>query len=608
VADNPDARSDDSGLGFEPEKLRQRYLAERDKRLRQDGLAQYVTLEGRFASFADDPYAPELTDREPLTESVDVAILGGGFAGLITAGRLRQAGIDSFRIIDKAGDFGGTWYWNRYPGIRCDVESYIYMPFLEDVGYLPTEKYAKGDEIFGYCQAVGKHFDLYSNACFQTQVTRIEWDDDLARWVINTNRGDKLKARFVCLGSGGLHRPKLPGIAGIDDFRGRSFHTSRWDYFYTGGSADGNLTKLRDKRIGIIGTGASAIQCIPHLAADAKQLVVFQRTPSSVDVRNNMPTDPNWAATLRPGWQKKRIVNFTAILTGIPQEEDLVGDRWTDVWKRLGKMGSQGNAGPGARTDPAELLQLADYQKMEEIRARIDTVVTDKSTAEALKPWYNLFCKRPLYSDDYLQTFNYPNVILVDTKGEGVERITPSGAVFGDTEYELDCLIYATGFTVGVPPHEAGEFEIIGRHGTDMATRWSNGCPSLHGIYAHRFPNLFMIGQGCQASLTVNVPHMLGEHADHAVAIISRCLHERILSVEVREEAEREWAKTVEAKAVDRARFEEECTPSYFNNEGQTDRPTILTRGYGGGALEYVRLLEEWRTSGFQRDVEPIAE
>ncbi|MCV7231853.1 monooxygenase [Mycobacterium branderi] len=598
----------DPNLGFDPEELHRRYLAERDKRLRPDGLAQYVTMQGRFASFAEDPYAPERVDREPLTDSVDVAILGGGFSGLITAGRLRQAGVESIRIIDKAGDFGGTWYWNRYPGIRCDVESYIYMPFLEELGYIPTEKYAKGEEIFAYCQALGKHFDLYSNACFQTQVTRIEWDDDDARWMIHTNRGDRMKARFVCLGSGSLHRPKLPGIPGIDEFRGRSFHTSRWDYSYTGGNSDGNLTRLRDKRVGIIGTGASAIQCIPHLGADAKQLIVFQRTPASVDIRNNMPTDPNWAATLQPGWQKKRIVNFTAILSGIPQEEDLVGDRWTDVWKRFGKMGSQANGDPATDADPAELLQLADYQKMEEIRARIDAVVTDKATADALKPWYNLFCKRPLYSDDYLQTFNRPNVMLVDTQGRGVDRITPAGVVCGDTEYELDCIVYATGFTVGVPPHEAGEFQIIGKGGVDMATRWADGCPSLHGIYAHGFPNMFMIGQGCQASLTVNVPHMLGEHAEHAGAIIKRCLDEHIAALEVRVDAEQTWSKIIKAKAVDRAKFEKECTPSYFNNEGQVDRPTILTRGYGGGPLEYVRLLEEWRISGLERDAELIVE
>jgi cation diffusion facilitator CzcD-associated flavoprotein CzcO len=602
LTDGSDARG--SGLPFDPEALHQRYLAERDKRLRPDGLAQYVTMEGRLASFAEDPYAPEGFDRPPLTDSVDVAIVGGGFSGLITAGRLRQAGVERIRVIETASDFGGTWYWNRYPGIRCDVESYIYMPFLEELGYIPTEKYAKGEEILAHCQAIGKHFDLYSDACFQTKVTRIQWDENDARWVIHTNRDDEMRARFICLGSGGLHRPKLPGIAGIEDFRGRSFHTSRWDYSYTGGNADGNLVGLQNRRVGIIGTGASAIQCIPHVAESAKQLIVFQRTPSSVDERNNMPTDPTWAATLQPGWQKKRMVNFTSILIGLPQDEDLVADRWTDVWKKLGSWGAKADGDQPTATDRAELLQLADYEKMEEIRARIDEVVADRSTAEALKPWYNLFCKRPLYSDDYLQSFNHPNVVLVDTRGRGVDRITATGAVFDDTEYELDCLIYATGFTVGVPPYEAGEFQVIGRDGADMAAEWSREFRSVHGIYCHGFPNLFMLGQGRQASLTVNVPHMLNEHADHIVAVIKRLMDDHIWAMDIRREAEEAWAATVKAKAVDRSKFEQECTPGYFNNEGRVDQPTIFSRGFGGGPLEYIQLLEHWRASGIEQDAE----
>jgi cyclohexanone monooxygenase len=602
LTDSSDANR--PGLRLDPEALHRRYLAERDKRLRPEGVAQYVAMKGRFASFADDPYAAEAVARPPLTDSVDVAILGGGFAGLITAGRLRQAGVDKIRIIEKASDFGGTWYWNRYPGIRCDVESHIYMPFLEELGYVPTEKYAKGAEIFAHCQAIGKHFNLYSDACFQTLVTHIQWDENTAEWVIKTNRGDRIRARFICLGTGGLHRPKLPGIPGIAEFQGNSFHTSRWDYAHTGGNADGNLAGLRDKRVGIIGTGASAIQCIPHLAESAKHLYVFQRTPSSVDVRNNAPTDPQWAATLEPGWQQKRMLNFTSILAGVPQDEDLVADRWTDVWKRLGSFGHGSDDDAPAVPDGAELLQLVDYIKMDEIRARVDAVVRDRVTADALKPWYNLFCKRPLYSDDYLQTFNRENVTLVDTQGRGVDRITPAGVVANGTEYELDCLVYATGFSVGIPPYEAGEFQVIGRHGADMATEWSRECHSVHGIYVHDFPNLFMLGQGCRAALTVNVPHMLHEHANHIAAIIKQCLDNRVQVMNIRRTAEDRWTASVEAKAVDRKKFEDECTPGYFNNEGRTDQPTILSRGFGGGPLEYIRLLEEWRESGIKDDAE----
>lgn len=594
----------EGGLPFDPDALHRRYLAERDKRLRPEGLAQYVAMEGRLASFAEDPYAAERVARPPLTDSVNVAILGGGFAGLLTAGRLRQAGIDRIRIIEKAGDFGGTWYWNRYPGIRCDVESYIYMPFLEELGYIPSEKYATGEEILAHCRAVGKHFDLYSDACFQTQVTRIHWDEADAQWVINTDRGDEMRARYICLGTGGLHRPKLPGIEGIDEFQGRSFHTSRWDYSYTGGTADGDLEGLRDKRVGVIGTGASAIQCIPHVAASAKHLVVFQRTPSSVDVRNNRPTDMRWASSLQPGWQRERMVNFTSILIGLPQDEDLVADRWTDVWKKFGTWSASDGGEQLTTADRAELLQLADYEKMEEIRARIDEIITDGSTADALKPWYNLFCKRPLYSDEYLQAFNRPNVTLVDTRGRGVDRITATGAVVDGSEYELDCLVYATGFSVGIPPWEAGEFQITGRDGVDMAARWSQGRRSVHGMYVHGFPNLFMLGQGSQAALTVNVPHMLGEHANHIAAVIRRCMDDRVRIMDIRPDAEQAWQEVIAAKAVDRTTFEQECTPGYFNNEGRVDQTTIFSRGYGGGPLEYIQLLEQWRGSGIEQDVE----
>jgi cation diffusion facilitator CzcD-associated flavoprotein CzcO len=585
---------------FDPAELHRRYLAERDKRLRPDGLSQYVAAtEPQFASLAEDPYAAPGFERAPLTDSVDVAVVGGGFTGLLTAGRLRQAGVTDIRMIEKGSDFGGTWYWNRYPGVRCDVDAAIYMPFLEELGYIPSEKYAGGAEILAHCQAVAKHFDLYSNACMQTQVKSLQWDEDLGRWIIRTDRGDEMKARFVCLAGGGFHRPKLPGIPGIQEFLGTTFHTSRWDYPYTGGDSSGNLTELADKRVGIIGTGASAIQCIPHVAEAARECVVFQRTPSSVDIRNNKPTDPAWAATLEPGWQRKRIENFTSIVIGVPQDEDLVNDRWTDVWGKLWRKTPDGEAPPAdAAISGQELMQLADYQKMEEIRARIDDVVTDKATAEALKPWYNLFCKRPLYSDEYLQAFNRPSVTLVDTQGRGVERITARGPVFDGVEYELDCIIFATGFTTWDAPWVAGEYQVTGQDGVDLAERWSDGCRSLHGILTHGFPNMFLLGHKYQVALSVNVPHVLGEQAVHTAALIKRCLEQNVRSMGLRTEAEQDWASQIAQVAVDRGKFAEECTPGYFNNEGQpTDGPFAAAHTFGAGPLEYIRRLEKWRSS-----------
>jgi cation diffusion facilitator CzcD-associated flavoprotein CzcO len=580
-----------SGLGFDPDALHKRYLEERDKRLRPDGIKQYVRMEGRFGSYAEDPFADEGFTRPPKTDSVEVAVIGGGFSGLITAGRLRQAGVADIRVFEKGADFGGIWYWNRYPGVRCDVESYIYMPFLEETGYVPSEKYAGGAEILAHCQRIGRHFDLYANACLQTQVTSLDWEEDSARWVIRTDRDDEVRARFVCLVGGGFHRPKLPGVPGIEDFQGTAFHTSRWDYSYTGGNSDGNLTGLRDKRVGIIGTGATAIQCIPHLGEAAQQLIIFQRTPSSVDIRNNKLTDPEWAASLEPGWQKRRMTNFTAIVGGVPQDEDLVADRWTDVWGRLWHF-----RGLDPTSELGELLQLADYEKMEEIRARCDEIVTDRFTAEALKPWYNWSCKRPLYSDDFLQTFNRPSVTLVDTQGRGVDRITATGVVVGETLYELDCLVFATGFTTGLPPHEAGEYRVTGRGDADLAKYWSESGKTVHGVMAHGFPNLFIQGHGNGTASSVNVPYSLTARATHSAGIIKRCLDLGVRTMEPRPEAQDAWTEVVAAHAVDRSKFLLECTPGYFNREGQVDAAS-LARVWGGSPLEWVDTVEEWRSS-----------
>ena len=417
MTDRPPA-DDTAVLGFDPDALRAKYREERDKRLRADGNDQYREVKGEFAHFVDDPYVEPGFTREPLTDEVEVVVIGGGFGGLLAGARLREAGIDDLRIIEKGGDFGGTWYWNRYPGAMCDVESYIYLPLLEELGYVPTEKYARAPEILAHSRAIGRTYDLYRDACFQTEVTEMRWDEDAARWIVATNRGDRMRARFVCMSNGPLNRPKLPGIPGIESFAGHSFHTSRWDYAYTGGDSNGNLTGLRGKRVGIIGTGATAVQCVPHLGAAAEHLYVFQRTPSSIDVRANRPTDPEWAQSLEPGWHQHRMDNFNILVSGGFQDEDLVSDGWTDIIRKLLVMVQQDQDGAVARDGIVKTLELADFQKMEQIRARVDAIVRNPETAESLKPYYRQFCKRPCFHDEYLDTFNRPNVTLVDTQGQ----------------------------------------------------------------------------------------------------------------------------------------------------------------------------------------------
>jgi cyclohexanone monooxygenase len=581
---------------FDPDSLRDKYREERDKRLRADGNEQYIEVVGEFARYVDDPYVEPLT-REPLSDAVDVAIIGGGFGGLLAGARLRQAGVNDIRVIEKGGDFGGTWYWNRYPGAMCDVESYVYLPLLEELGYMPTEKYSHAPEILEHSRAIGKHFDLYTNACFQTEVTEMRWDGDESRWIISTNRGDAIRARFVCMANGPLHRPKLPGIPGIETFEGHSFHTSRWDYAYTGGDMDGRLTGLHDKRVGIIGTGATAVQCVPHLGESAAHLYVFQRTPSSIDVRANRPTDPEWAASLEPGWQRRRMDNFNNLVSGGFEEEDLVNDGWTDIIGKLLVMLRRGTAGDLTAESIAATMEMADFEKMEQIRARVDSIVGEPSVAESLKPYYRQFCKRPCFHDEYLQTFNRSNVTLVDTDGRGVDRITPRGIVANGAEYELDCIIYATGFEVGTDYTRRSGYELVGRGGETLSAKWADGARTFHGMHTHGFPNCFIFSN-TQSGFTVNFPHMLDEQAKHAAYVIREAFDRGASTVEATQEAEDEWVETIIGLAQNNLKFLESCTPGYYNNEGKPTERSGQNGFFGGGSIAFIRLLEEWRTKG----------
>lgn len=583
------------GQALDVDALRRRYAEERARRLRADGIAQYVEMTGAFARFAEDPWVDGDVAREPLTDEVDVAVIGAGFGGLLTGARLRQLGVRSVRLIDRAADVGGTWYWNRYPGIACDVESYVYMPLLEELGYTPTEKYAKGPEIFAHCRRIARHYDLYRDACLRTEVREIRWNDAESRWIIRTDRGDQMRARFVSMANGYQAKPKLPGIEGLGAFTGHAFHTSRWDYAYTGEG----LQNLAGLRVGVIGTGATAIQCVPHLAGAAGRLYVFQRTPSSVDVRANSATDPQWATGLRAGWQRERIRNFQILTAGGQAAEDLVADAWTSITRKLPVMRHDGLSGDGL-ADPAQRgrdIELADFAKMEEIRARVDALVTDPATAEALKPWYGYFCKRPCFHDEYLQTFNRDNVTLVDTRGLGVQRITEAGVVVDGVTYELDCLIFATGFEVGTDYCRRTGFELIGRDGITLTEHWDDGVRTFQGLCTTGFPNCF-IQSIAQAGLTVNFPYLLDVQATHVAWIIAAALAGGITEIEASPGAEAAWVDTVVARSAASAERAKTCTPGYYNREGKADAKTRQGSFFFGAPTEYADILEQWRADG----------
>ena len=584
---------------IDKDTLRKKYLDERNKRLRADGNDQYLQVKDQFAHYLDDPYLP-VVPRAPKTDHVSFAFIGGGFAGLATGARLVQAGIDDVRIIEKGGDFGGTWYWNRYPGAQCDTASMVYMPLLEETGHMPSEKYAHAPEILAHCQRIGRHFKLYDNALFHTQVQALSWDDNQSRWSIRTNRGDRFTAQYIGLGTGPLHVPKLPGIAGIESFQGHSFHTSRWDYDYTGGDPLGApMFKLAGKRVAIIGTGATSVQCVPHLARACKALFVCQRTPSSVDVRGNLPIDPQWFASIATaGWQQRWLENFTENQAGGSAQVDLVQDGWTDLSRRIREQIVK--LPPQERTVPKMLAAYedADFQKMEEIRARAQAIVKDRETAIKLKAWYRQLCKRPCFHDAYLQAFNSPNVTLVDTDGKGVQRITATGVVVAGVEYPVDCIIYASGFEVGTPQARRTGFDPVGRDGQQLSQYWAKGMRSKHGVHVHGFPNAFFVQPTQGANLISNVPHNLTEAAKTIALLVKHARDNGRQQIEVSKAAEDAWIDLL-LKSPGRMTTSPDCTPGYYNNEGIDPGPVAkLYVGYPAGATAYFKYLEAWRQSG----------
>ncbi|CAM4466968.1 Neopentalenolactone D synthase [Mycobacterium basiliense] len=589
--------------------LRERYRREREKRLRPEGSKQYIELVDDFAGFYEtDPHSPPLV-RDPISADIDVLVLGGGFGGLLSGAYLKKAGVDDVRIIELGGDFGGVWYWNRFPGLQCDNESYCYIPLLEELNYVPSKKYADGAEIYEHCRRIGKHYGLYDSAIFSTQVRTLRWDEPIKRWRVGTDRADDLRARFVVMASGPFHRPKLPGIPGIRDFQGHSFHSSRWDYEYTGGDSTGGLDKLGDKRVAVVGTGATAVQIVPYLGEYAKHLYVFQRTPSSVGPRNNASTDPEWVKTLRPGWQQERQRNFHSwTMEGMaPGQPDYVCDFWTE-------LGRNTAARVLALPDPASMTpdQFAvireeeDFKVMERLRRRIDSIVADSATAEALKPYYQFLCKRPCTNDDYLPTFNRPNVTLVDVSGtKGVQRATAKGLVANGVEYEVDCIIYASGFEISTEVSRRYSIDTIeGRDGRSLFDHWRHGYRTFHGFTSHGFPNQFFTGF-TQVGISANIAANYELQGEHIAYIIAEALARGATMVEPTQEAQDDWCQTIRDTAIDNSQFDLQCTPGYYNNEGGGAGPAAgegirshLGEPYGPGYYAFGDLLAQWRNKG----------
>ena len=591
-------RRDGAG-DFDPDAVHEKYLAERDKRLipgRAD--IRDLTRDEHFAAFSDDPFTPR-SERSPITDEVDVVIVGGGIAGVLAGAHLRKAGVERIRIVDQAGGVGGTWYWNRYPGVMCDVESYIYLPMLEELDYVPKDRYASGEEIRLHLQAIADRYDLMSDALFHTGVSAAGWDEAAARWRVRTDRGDELSCRYYVLAVGILNLLKLPAIPGMEQFGGRSFHTARWDYAYTGGGPGQPLTELGNKVVGLLGTGATGIQCLPALAAGAEHVYVFQRTPSAVGVRGNRPTEAEFASAQQPGWQQARMDNFESVMLGKPVDVDLIDDGWTHHYAPVQHPPRWKGMTAEEYMRGAEEL---DFGIMEEHRRRVEELVADPDTAEILKPYYRYLCKRPCFHDEYLHAFNSPNVTLVDCPG-GIDRVTDRGPVVGDQQYEVDCLIYGTGFEAELTPlfRRAGH-EIVGRGGTSLAEKWADGAASLFGMMSRGFPNLFVMpAPGQQAVVTVNYTHLAVLGAEFIGRAVGLLEQRGVKVVDVSAEAEEGWSQQIVDFYVDGSAVMSACTPSRINNEGNPGAMNPRNGNYGrgrGNYFAYRDLLEQWLAVG----------
>ena len=586
--------------GFDPDAVRAKYLAERDRRLvpgRAD--TRDLATDERFAPYRDDPFTP-VGQRDPITDETDVVILGGGIAGILVGVELRKAGVERFRIIDQAGGVGGTWYWNRYPGVMCDVESYIYLPMLEELGYVPKDRYASGEEILGHLEAIAGRYDLCSDALFHTGVTGAAWDETTGRWQIRTDRDDRIAARYYVLAVGILNLLKLPAIAGMEAFSGHSFHSARWDYGYTGGAPGRPMTELGDKVVALMGSGATGIQCVTPLTDAAEQVLVFQRTPSAIGERGNRATDASFADHLEPGWQQARMDNFQAVMLGRAVDQDLTDDGWTRHYAAVQNPPRKREG--ESFGDYLRRAEALDFEIMEAHRRRVADLVTDPGTAEHLKPYYRYLCKRPCFHDEYLSAFNRPNITLVDCPG-GIERITERGPVVDGHQYEVDCIVWATGFEAELTPlHRRAGHDIVGVGGTSLADAWTDGAASLYGMMIGGFPNLFaMPAPGQQAVVTVNYTQLAVLGAQVIGRTVGTLAARGAPVFEVRAEAQQAWTDTIVSSFVDPSSVMSACTPSRINNEGHPEllnpRNGNFGRGFGD-FFAYRDLLTSWTDAG----------
>lgn len=477
-------------------------------------------------------------------QQYDVVVLGAGFAGMYMLHVLRLENL-SVRVFERGGGVGGTWYWNRYPGARCDVESVEYSYSFSDElqqEWTWSERYSGQPEILRYANHVAERFDLLKDIQFETEIVAAHYDETRANWRVRTSANERIECQFLIMATGCLSSANQPKIPGIDSFRGDVYHTGRWPH---------EEVDLLGRRIAVIGTGSSAIQAIPHIAEEAKHLTVFQRTPNFSVPARNKPLQADYVEGIKASYADFRarnrkapaglganfVGNNQSALDATQEERDHhLAKRW--------EIG--GFAFMGAFNDLGITKESNDIAA-EFVRQRIKETINDPAVAEKLCPSNVIGCKRLCLDTNYFETYNRENVDLVDINAEPLQSIDARGILTDAKHYEVDSIVFATGFDAMTGT--LTRIDIRGKNGLTLKSKWSEGPKTYLGLMTARFPNLFMISGPGSPSVLTNMIVSIEQHVEWIRDCISALNHNQQTVIEPRNDAEEEWVKYVNAIA-----------------------------------------------------------
>lgn len=475
---------------------------------------------------------------------LDAVVVGAGFSGMFAIYKLRELGF-SVRAFERGSGVGGTWYWNRYPGARCDAPSlqysYQFSEALQQEWHW-TEKYAAQPEILDYCNHVAERFALRDHITFNTTVSSIHYDENAALWQLSTAQGEQFKARFCVMATGCLSTTNLPNIPGIEDFRGESYHTGQWPK----AGVD-----LSGKRVGIIGTGSTGIQVITTIAEQVDQLFVFQRTPQFSTPARNEPTDPDYEAAIKSDYPNFRARNYRKPLAididldpKGPKTFELNGEQRRQVFEQKWQEGGMSLA---LAFRDLTLNREANEAVSAFIREKIDEIVEDKDVAALLKPPHIYGCKRPCIDTGYFEVYNRDNVHLIDASQHGIDKITADGVVVNGEEHQVDCLIFATGFDAIIGT--LNRIDIRGLNHRELKDKWEEGPRNYLGLVSNGFPNMFFVSGPGSPSVLTNMVATSEKQINWIGDCMAYMRDNNIDVIDASKDAEQQWLLEVQRAA-----------------------------------------------------------